>query len=118
MLAALVLSLVRPSILMRTLAMKNITEVRMQRQWKVRRQFQPTTNAERRWDQAYQHLLEWTLVVRKKEIRRYAALLHKAIFVMQAAEYGSLHNPISARQPVSVLVGRDRIRHGLRQTGT
>jgi hypothetical protein len=45
---------------MRTLAMKNIAEVRMKRQWKVRRQFQPTTNAERRWDQAYQHLLEWT----------------------------------------------------------
>ena len=46
---------------MRTLAMKNIAEVRMKRQWKVRRQFQPTTHAERRWDQAYQHLLEWTL---------------------------------------------------------
>ena len=60
MLAALVLSLVRSSILVRTLAMKNIAEVRMKRQWKVRRQFQPTTNAERRWDQAYQHLLEWT----------------------------------------------------------
>jgi hypothetical protein len=48
---------------MRTLAMKNIAEVRMKRQWKVRRQFQPTTNAERRWDQAYQHLLEWTLPI-------------------------------------------------------
>ena len=52
MLAALVLSLVRPSILMRTLAIKNIAEVRMKRQWNVRRQFQPATNAERRWDQA------------------------------------------------------------------
>jgi hypothetical protein len=49
---------------MRTLAMRNIAEVRMKRQWKVRRQFQPTTNAERRWDQAYQHLLEWTLPIR------------------------------------------------------
>jgi hypothetical protein len=48
---------------MRTLAMKNIAEVRMKRQWKVRRQFQPTTNAERRWDQVYQHLLEWTLPI-------------------------------------------------------
>jgi hypothetical protein len=48
---------------MHTLAMKNIAEVRMKRQWKVRRQFQPTTNAERRWDQAYQHLLEWTLPI-------------------------------------------------------
>jgi hypothetical protein len=46
---------------MRTLAMKNIAEVRMKRQWIVRRHFQSTTNAERRWDQAYQHLLEWTL---------------------------------------------------------
>ena len=63
MLGALVLFLVRPSILMRTLAMKNIAEVRMKRLWKVRRQFQPTTNAERRWDQAYQHLLEWTLPI-------------------------------------------------------
>ena len=63
MLAALVFSLVRPSILMRTLAMKNIAEVRMKRHWKVRRQFQPTTNAERRWDLAYQHLLEWTLPI-------------------------------------------------------
>ena len=36
----------------------------MKRQWKVRRQFQPTTNVERRWDQAYQHLLEWTLPIR------------------------------------------------------
>jgi hypothetical protein len=48
---------------MHTLAMKNIAEVRMKRQWKVRRQFQPTTNAERRWDQAYQRLLEWTRLV-------------------------------------------------------
>jgi hypothetical protein len=63
MLAVLVLSLVRPSIFMRTLAMKNIAEVRMKRQWRVRCQFQPTTNAERRWDQAYQNLLEWTLPI-------------------------------------------------------
>jgi len=35
----------------------------MKRQRKVRRQFQPTTDAERRWDQAYQHLLEWTLQI-------------------------------------------------------
>jgi len=27
--------------------------------------------------------------------------------MMQAAEYGSLHNPVSDRQTVSVLVGRD-----------
>ena len=48
---------------MRTLAIKNIAEVRMKRQWNVRRQFQPATNAERRCDQAYQHLLEWTLPI-------------------------------------------------------
>ena len=63
MLAALVLSLVRQSILMRTLAMKNIAEVRMKRQWKIRRQFQPTMNADRRWDEAYQHLLKWALKI-------------------------------------------------------
>src|SRR5580698_9066084 len=59
--AALVLSLVRPPILVSTLAMNNIAEVRMKRQWKVRRQFQPATDAEWRWDRAYQHLLGWTL---------------------------------------------------------
>ena len=47
---------------MSTLAMKDsIAEVRMKRQWQIRRQFQPTTDAERRWDQAYQHLLGWTI---------------------------------------------------------
>jgi hypothetical protein len=56
-------------------------------------------------------------VVRKNEIPLLRSLLHKAIFVMQAAEHGSLRNPVSERQHVSVLVGRDRIRHGLRQTG-
>ena len=33
----------------------------MKRQWRVRRQFHSTTDAGRRWDQAYQHLLGWTL---------------------------------------------------------
>ena len=47
---------------MSTLAMNDsIAEVRMKRQWQIRRQFQPTTDAERRWDRAYQHLLGWTL---------------------------------------------------------
>jgi hypothetical protein len=41
--------------------MNDIAEVRMKRQWAIRRQFQPTTDAERRWDQAYQHLLGWSL---------------------------------------------------------
>lgn len=63
MLAGVAFFLVRLSFRMGTLAMKNIAEVRMKRLWKVRRQFQPTTNAERRWDQAYQHLLEWTLPI-------------------------------------------------------
>jgi hypothetical protein len=41
---------------MSTLAMKDSNaEVRMKRQWQIRRQFQPTTDAERRWDRAYQH---------------------------------------------------------------
>jgi hypothetical protein len=31
----------------------------MKRQWIVRRRFQLTKDAQRRWDQAYQHLLEW-----------------------------------------------------------
>jgi len=41
--------------------MNDIAEVRMKQQWKVRRQFQPTKDAERRWDQAYQRVLDWTL---------------------------------------------------------
>jgi len=32
----------------------------MKRQWVVRRRFQLNKDAQRRWDQAYQHLLEWT----------------------------------------------------------
>src|SRR5262249_10317125 len=48
-------------------------------------------------------------VVRKKRNPSLSSLLHKAIFVMQAAEHGSLRNPISERQPVSVLVGRDLV---------
>ena len=37
--------------------------------------------------------------------------------MMQAAEDGSLYNPISDWQTVSVLVGGNLVRHGLRQTG-
>src|SRR6516165_4327076 len=37
--------------------------------------------------------------------------------MMQAAEYGSLHNPVPDRQTVSALVRRNLVRHGLRQTG-
>ena len=48
--------------LVRTFAMNySIGEVLMKRQWRVRPQFQSTSDAERRWDQAYQHLLGWTL---------------------------------------------------------
>jgi hypothetical protein len=32
----------------------------MKRQWQIRRQFQPTADAARRWDQAYQLLLQWS----------------------------------------------------------
>ncbi len=32
----------------------------MRRKWQIQRQFQSTPDAERRWDQVYQHLLEWT----------------------------------------------------------
>ena len=37
--------------------------------------------------------------------------------MMQAAEYGPFHNSVPERQTVSVLVGRNLVRHGLRQTG-
>jgi hypothetical protein len=32
----------------------------MKRHWQIRRQFQPTADGARRWDQAYQYLLHWT----------------------------------------------------------
>jgi hypothetical protein len=33
----------------------------MKHQWRVRRQFLPVPDGAQRWDQAYQHLLQWTL---------------------------------------------------------
>ena len=45
------------------------------------------------------------------------SLLHEPIFVMQAAEHGSLHHTVPDRQPVSVLVGRDMVRQVLVQIG-
>ena len=32
----------------------------MKRHWQIRRQFQPTADGARRWDQAYQYLVDWT----------------------------------------------------------
>jgi hypothetical protein len=32
----------------------------MKRQWQIRRQFQPTVDGARRWDHAYQHLMQWS----------------------------------------------------------
>jgi hypothetical protein len=40
----------------------NIVEVAMKRQWHIRRQFQAAEDGERRWDQAYQLLLHWSLL--------------------------------------------------------
>lgn len=61
--AGLARLLAKPEVLVRTFAMSHsIGEMLMKRQWRVRRQFQSTTDAERRWDQAYQHLLGWTLL--------------------------------------------------------
>jgi hypothetical protein len=34
----------------------------MKRQWHIRRQFQAAEEGERRWDQAYQLLLHWSLL--------------------------------------------------------
>lgn len=33
------------------------------RQWSIRRQAIPTVDAQRRWDQAYQNLIRWSLGV-------------------------------------------------------
>jgi hypothetical protein len=32
----------------------------MKRHWQIRRQFEPTADGARRWDQVYQYLLQWT----------------------------------------------------------
>src|SRR5215471_18150093 len=56
-------------------------------------------------------------VVRQKKGPSLSSLLLEPIFMMQAAEYGSLDNLVSDRQTVAVLVGRNLVRHGLRQTG-
>jgi hypothetical protein len=32
----------------------------MKRHWQIRRQFQEGADATQRWDQAYQHLLQWS----------------------------------------------------------
>ena len=32
----------------------------MKRHWQIRRQFQEAADAPQRWDQAYQHLLQWS----------------------------------------------------------
>jgi len=42
----------------------------MRRKWQIQRQLQPTADAERRWDRAYQHLLEWTRLEDSKEAPR------------------------------------------------
>jgi len=54
-------------------------------------------------------------VVRKKKLSL-RGLLHEPLFMMQAAEYGSLHNPVPERQTMSVLVGGNLLRLGHRQT--
>jgi hypothetical protein len=46
------------------------------------------------------------------------SVLHEAIFMMQAAEYGPLHNPAPDGQCVSVLIAGNLLRHGLKQTRT
>ena len=53
----------------------------------------------------------------QKQAPSLRSLLREPVFVMQAAEHGSLHHAVPDRQPVSVLVGLDMVRHGLWQTG-
>ena len=39
----------------------------MRRKWQMQRRLQPMSDAERRWDRVYQHLLEWTRLEEPKE---------------------------------------------------
>jgi hypothetical protein len=52
----------------------------------------------------------------QKKIPSLRCLLHEPVFMMQAAEHGSLHNPVPDRQTVSVLVAGKMLRHGLGRT--
>lgn len=45
----------------------------MKRQWRVRRQWTETQDAQRRWDRAYQYLLQWS-----RETSQSAAILSSA----------------------------------------
>jgi hypothetical protein len=54
-------------------------------------------------------------VVRNPSLR---SLLHEPIFMMQAAEYGSLHNPVSGRADCAGARWAGLVRYGLRQPGT
>ena len=55
--------------------------------------------------------------VPQKYDRSLRSLLCEPIFAMKAAEYSSLHNLVSDRQSVSVLVGRNLVRHGSARPG-
>jgi hypothetical protein len=39
------------------------------RQWIIRRHLVPTTDAQRRWDQAYQDLVQWSAVSLKQPLQ-------------------------------------------------
>ena len=55
-----------------------LREVSMRRKWQIQRRLQPTADAERRWDRAYQHLLEWTRLDEPHEAPRPGDCTHPA----------------------------------------
>jgi hypothetical protein len=40
----------------------------MKRQWRLRRELKPVEDGQRRWDQAYQHLLRWATKLEQERI--------------------------------------------------
>src|ERR1044072_4632999 len=47
---------------------ESLREVSMRRNWQIQRRLQPTSDAERRWDRVYQHLLEWTQLEKPQKV--------------------------------------------------
>jgi hypothetical protein len=40
----------------------------MKRQWRLRREVTPVEDGQHRWDQAYQHLLQWAVMAEQAPI--------------------------------------------------
>ena len=56
----------------------------MQRQWKVRREVTECAEAQRRWDRAYQYLLQWGSTAVADPVAHKALESHSSVEVLDA----------------------------------